>query len=888
MKTLFLMSSLFLAACLGAAEIPSFEQIAARIRPGHPRMFLTEEQLPAFRTRANTICKDSLNELKKRVRQLPLHPKLNVRDSVAEIRGGELIFRKNVSDQNAAVHAIPVTGGAEALQCAIVYLATGDRAGLEKAKAYLRLLTEFVQWCDRYRIMPEWYHHNRLSGLVAFDWLYNELTPEERRAFLAPMLKHIEHMRKPGYMSGQGHAGSGNYGERGLQWFAGLAAYREGVDDACAEKLLRDGFNLNVEMMNLREEISGGSGVLASICSGYSFGFYPFAGYNFLHTLQSAAGIDGTVFWRHMADYVNWFTWAAIPSRKTKDGFLDYGWGDAGHMTNGLASWMMYTHLAQAIHFYGKAEPERARQARLMMSMIPPHIRKFMVVKTYPYLPFILFGFEAEEKKEKTLKPEPAKELAAWFPTFGLMIVRSGMGENDTFASVKVGTKYTQHMHYDENSFIIYKKGFQALDTGDRGSAKHHLIYYPQTIAHNAILIRMENEPLPGYWYPRNAEPITEKVFNDGGQNRLGAARPLSFDRSEFHAVAAGDATACYSPGKCREAIRQFVYIAPDYFVIYDRVASVRPDQKKSWLIHTQNEPKQLSPRLWRGEAGEGALFIRSILPETIQPELIGGKGKEFWTNGRNWECYLYSKRINKPNWFGAWRLELSPAKAESETSFLTVLQAADKQTAKMVDVRPLRDETRDGVSFTTMEGRECEVWFNRGGKTDGRIMIRQNGRLLLDRSLSHPVAPQEKAAVRKPAHPSSDVARVDVALAGGDVVCTDRGTSLLCERPRWLRGGCVVQFAADAETASGTVLLRAEKTGKLLILLRGPDVRKDGRRLPRYIEFTEFSVNGKALLSNPVRVWHDKPQKITLPVKAGEELKIRAVYRTSEKGTAK
>lgn len=115
-----------------------------------------------------------------------------------------------------------------------------------------------------------------------------------------------------------------------------------------------------------------------------------------------------------------------------------------------------------------------------------------------------------------------------------------------------------------------------------------------------------------------------ERSFNDGGQSRMAANRPLGFEKSPYHAVTGGDATGCYAPEKCGEAVRQFVYVAPDYFVIYDRVTSVKPDQKKSFLLHTQNEPEELSPGLWRSEAGEGALFIRPLLPEKAAAEVIG------------------------------------------------------------------------------------------------------------------------------------------------------------------------------------------------------------------------------------------------------------------------
>ncbi|MBS1371339.1 MAG: DUF4962 domain-containing protein [Lentisphaeria bacterium] len=860
--------------CGALAAAPSFEEFAGRIRKDHPRLFLTKETLPVFRERANTACKPLLDDMKKRIDALPAEPKLEFKTDVAELRDGELVFKKLLSDQNAAIYAVETSGGTEALECAILYLATGDRTYFEKAKHYLRTLVEFVEWSDRCRTLPEWFNNTRLSGVIAYDWLYDELTPGERRDFIGPMLKHIEHMQNPGYMRNSGGAGTGNYGEPGLQFYAGLAACGDGIDDARAGKLLKAGYELNVAMMDLRDRISGGSGLLTSICTGYSFGEYPWASYNFLHALRSAAGIDGTKHWTQMRDYGNWFSWAAIPSREVKDGFLDFGWGDAFHQTNALASWMMYTHLAQAIHFYGESEPERVKQARAVMEMVPPHNRRILGLRRYPYLSFILTGFDPAAKNAEPPEEVLAGDIAAYFPTFGLMVVRSGATAGDTFASVKAGAQYSQHQHYDENSFTIYKKGFQALDTGIRGSAKHHRVYYPQSVAHNTVLIRMEGEPLPDYWYPRNAPAVTEKVFNDGGQNRMAAARPLGFEKSAYHAVTGGDATGCYSPAKCREAVRQFVYVAPDYFVIYDRVTSVKPDQKKSFLLHTQNGPQQLSPGLWRSEAGEGALFIRSLLPEKAAVEVIGGPGREFWTNGRNWEIPGHEAALSKPNWLGRYRLELSPPEESAKARFLTVLQAADKGARQMAGAQLLRDAEQDGVRFTTAEGRECEVRFNRDGLIGGHIAIRRDGKTLVDQPLLKPAPAKSSPA---------DFARIDASVSGGKILLADKGDAVYWEQPRWFaqgKGG-LVQFAAAPELREGSCKLKAEGGGTLTLLLRGPDIRKDGKRMVYYVEFPELSVNGKPLLTAPVRVWHDRPKTVTFPVEAGGELEIKAKYKT-------
>jgi hypothetical protein len=146
----------------------------------------------------------------------------------------------------------------------------------------------------------------------------------------------------------------------------------------------------------------------------------------------------------------------------------------------------------------------------------------------------------------------------------------------------------------------------------------------------------MKNEAMPNYWYPANAPHISEKLFNDGGQNRTCAAVNLGFDSSEYHVACGGDATAAYPGEKSREAVRQFVFIKPDYFVVYDRVTSVSVDQQKVFLLHTDGKPAAVAPGIWRSENQQGSLFTRTLLPVKLNSEIIGGPGNEFFTGGKN------------------------------------------------------------------------------------------------------------------------------------------------------------------------------------------------------------------------------------------------------------
>lgn len=717
-------------APLSGAKAPSIEEVKSRIRKEHPRLFLTPQTLKSFADRANGPCKAQLDDILAKVKSYSTSPKLEVDSGLATLTDGKLVFHKHQGNQDNTGYGLKVTGGVEAMNCAIGYLATGKQEYRELALEFMKLSIEFIELADHSKIMAEWYHNTRLCALAAYDWLYDTLSEQDRRSFMVPFLKHVKHMVRPGYQVNGGSPSTGAYGEAPLRWYAGLAGYGDGFDDALAAELLALGYQDCVATMDYREKLSGGSGLLTSICAGYSFGWYPWFSFNFLHTLNTGCSIDGTRFWRQMRDYPNYFNWMAIPNYASPGRFCEFGWGDAYHTSNELTVGMMYSHLAQAIHFYGKASPDRARQARAAIQLLPEQGNVSCGLSHYPYWPFIAVNFNPRERND--LPPEQAfsHDTAANFPSYGLTIMRSGSGPDDTYASIKSGASEDMHQHLDENTFIIYKKGFQALDTGTRDKMPHHKAYYAQTIAHNGILIRTLNDPLGSQWYPANAiKTDWTKIFNDGGQNQRLQCRPLGFERSLHHAATGGDATACYSPDKCKEAARQFVFIKPDYFVVYDRVTSVKPDQQKVFLLHTQNQPSE-TDGIWRGTAGEGAIFMKTLLPAGARAELVGGDGQEFLANGINYPADPSKKPAS---WLGRYRLEISPPEPVVKTRFLTVLQAALNDSPLMIPTKLVQTESQDGAEFTTAEGKSCRVLFNRDGIVGGSIEITQNGHVLVE-----------------------------------------------------------------------------------------------------------------------------------------------------------
>jgi hypothetical protein len=715
---------------------PSVDDMIAKIRPDRPRLFINQDTLPGLRDYAQSSAKNYLSALLRKVDAYEAPEELEFRPEYVRIdEEGRMVFIRNRGDQNACEYGVKIDGGFAANECALAWLITGKEEYRLKAIASLRLLVKFVQLADHSRILPNWYNYSRCCGLVAYDWLFDTLTPEERKEILLPLLRHVKHMQSPGYLRNSGGPDSGYYGEPTLRWYAGLVGYKAGVDDALAEELLRAGYEHYVAVMQRRDNVSGGKGLLISITVGYSLGAYPWASYNFLHSLRAACDIDGRQYWVHMRDYANFFNWMSILGADGR--FYDFGWGDASHNTNVMGTGLMYTHLAQALHFYGQDFPEQAKITQAIMSKLPG--RGGINTSSFPFTPFLLTGFDPAVIADASDSAINDGRLGEFFPSFGLSNMRSGFRADATYASFKAGAKYDGHQHYDENSFIIYKHGYQAMDTGTRGSAEHHLVYYPQTIAHNSVLIRMDEEPLARHWYPTNAPRITATVYNDGGQNARRQAVNLGFEQSAYHVVSGGDATLCYSDKKCREAVRQFVYLAPDCFVVYDRVSSVTAEQEKVWLWHSQNEPVALAPSLFRASHGQGAMAVRTLLPLAAKHEVIGGPGKEYWTNGRNWEFVDQEAQLAKPgNQYGRYRLEVSPADEGEKTRFLHFLQVGQAPLPKLAQARLLQSETQDGIEVICPETqRRFQLFFNRDGLIAGHIYAWDaDGKGILDQPL--------------------------------------------------------------------------------------------------------------------------------------------------------
>jgi heparin/heparan-sulfate lyase len=326
----------------------------------------------------------------------------------------------------------------------------------------------------------------------------------------------------------------------------------------------------------------------------------------------------------------------------------------------------------------------------------------------------------------------------------GQVYTRSSWTDRDaTWAAFQCGALFAGHQHLDNNGFAIFKRASLAIDSGVNEYSSHRANYYSRSIAHNTVLVFDKAEQFPSaVWSSRGTGGS-----NDGGQRRVGyptrvtasaagkkvreVGRIAAFVNVPEFCYAAGDASKSYSPKKLRSFYRQFLHLRPDTFVIFDRVTATRADLPKAWLLHSISEPR--TAKLPGGatfavEHGGARLLGWTLLPAGAKLSKVGGPGREYWVNGRN-----YPPDKKKDPEAGAWRLEISPPKPAAGDFFLHVLHASAGDGARAPAVKLVR--TGAEVEVEIADGaRKTSVVFAASGAPAGRVTMTSAGRKTIEK----------------------------------------------------------------------------------------------------------------------------------------------------------
>ena len=617
--------------------------------------------------------------------------------------------------------------------CVVAYRL--DNTKDPKIKAHCLAIMEFLMSDRR---ADFWVWPRMAKGLAfAYDWLYDDLTPEERKRYGERAI----YCAKKCYLTGR-HTAFNNhlYLEYGPILYVGVALYKEGLEDDSVRQMALDGIEiLYKHFIPTHEFVSRGDGGWQE-----SMGYHAFFTYEFAQNLELWTSASGEDLWKdfkgldHEADYQ---IYNLRPFDMRRVNIADSGDGDpvdsqilqylplvSRRKHDGLARYWSDWLVGQ---FEDRAQEDDynwENRDSLMDSS-----------KWWPYV--LWYDPTVPEVKPETLP------LARVFRGYGWVSMRSSWKPDATFATfVCSPTWYGGHQHCDNNSFVIHKYAPLALDSGVYDVRQgHRANYSARTIAHNTMLVYDPEEKCAGGMWGTFE---FERVANDGGQVYMGepyfpedVGPGTWFDRSDLlayeptddYVYTAGDATRAYLPEKLKEFTRAFLFLKPDIFVVFDRVESTRAELKKTWLLHSENEP-QLAGSTFTIVNGPGKLWGQTLLPEKATFEPVGGPGKEFWVEGKNWP----PRRVADDT--GRWRLEVSPTQPALRDYFLHVLYATSSED-KTVPVTTMTQDANRVTATVAQGGKTWTVTFNKTGPLVGSLRITdQAGNVLVDRALAREV----------------------------------------------------------------------------------------------------------------------------------------------------
>ena len=640
-----------------------------QIRTDHPRMFLTAEDIPQITKAANSYENYCFRTMKRQIDKLI---------------GQEIVFKNPLS--RTGENTQNDRYGERVSEAAMLWLITKEEKYLDFTKSLLYKLIDYYKLRVANDLNITWYAFPVLSTLCAYDWIYNDLSAEEREKMGRELYYatynvawHGSGYREKRYRENPSGYNSGLYGSSMLPWYIGLTFIHEGINDKECKRMLYNGYDLHQKMAEHRAKLLGKNGGCSSGTIGYGLGYYPYAEYDFIYTFRSAMGIDITPQMEYMIGYLRYMDWIRLPGNK------EFGIGDANHITNGLPNGNIVIHIKTIANLFGKNHPELIEWAGELLSRYNAKERSVRMT----FIPLLnKFHFAHSEDVVSTT----SNNKSIYFDTLGQIYMRSGQGDNDTYAVFLTERLSNHHQHFDINNFIIYKHGYRALDSGTRPQPGLHLShYYARTVAHNCVTIRMPGEEMPHYWGTAAAnEDADTPVPNDGGQCNRVDGKLLSYEEGADYVYIASDATKCYHETKAEQVVREFVWCAPDIFVIFDRVVSDKAEYPKKWLYHTVTEPTIKGNEFAEISQG-GKSICRTLLPQKAVISKIGGEGKQFWSDGKNWplpdpkkedrsQVHVVNRKAgNDHPLFGQWRVEISPKKSAEKDYFLHILQVGDE-----------------------------------------------------------------------------------------------------------------------------------------------------------------------------------------------------------------
>ncbi len=467
---------------------------------------------------------------------------------------------------------------------------------------------------------------------------------------------------------------------------------------------------------------------------------------NRVYAFEGFTSSTGTNIWTTAHDwafqYGKWIQWANPPHRGILEANQDYNtpiWGD-NYMNVALMAWR-------------GQDPYNQRHTNKQWSRIQSrNINDYKNVNLFLFTLFYDFNLQ-----EVNLVAEPQVMRLSPGGMDHTYMSTNIDDKNGTWAYFESGRYFYGHQHQDAGSFSIGRKGDLVIDSGFYGQYRstrggsHASNYYHRSTAHNCVSVYDPGEKF--YWGASSTSNGT--VSNDGGQFMPQSAPSFATANSDsayhpakvvFHesnneyTYIQGDLHNAYSyevfadnrnlsfhPDKLSAITREFVFLRPNYFIVFDRVTSTNANFTKTWNIHMTGDPtifgsggvqragdSQAGIRDYAGASlarwtdensnyNRGSIFLKTLMPKNRVMRKIGGRNREasgyaYWIGGFDGNGN-YDPTFGKNYYWGEWtpgneynesflqdratpgwgRIEVEATTPQLHQNFLNVLYPVDE-----------------------------------------------------------------------------------------------------------------------------------------------------------------------------------------------------------------
>lgn len=309
------------------------------------------------------------------------------------------------------------------------------------------------------------------------------------------------------------------------------------------------------------------------------------------------------------------------------------------------------------------------------------------------------------------------------FPQNQVVIFRSGWeGRGDCIGMFKVGNWFGLHNHHDAGHFMLYKDGLLlgkaefysdsalVVGSGGRESRSFH-----DAVNHNTLAL----EP-PGVSHGGQRTYRRVWSFRIGRKawlktpHHFRRGRILKFETTKEYDYVAADVTPAYPPENVKEFTRQIVFLRPGAMVVFDRVATA-PNVTQKFLAHVVGQPrwtesgggKRLSSQAQAVQdatvmsqgAGPHVLVMRTLLPQKARVRAVRENGK-----------------------FAPWRVEVSATTPQPRGYFLHLLYPAEARTPS--PAVKMNEQNGTVSLSVRWGNRVYRMTWRKEGRVEGRVSV--------------------------------------------------------------------------------------------------------------------------------------------------------------------